>query len=129
MKYRKISVLRLKAGISPFQVIRWLRCRNHNLTLQCAIEWIKNLPQTFDNLDEGEYLHLCGELKNLVEFESEILKDTSYGSLIYKSGIGLVEENRYSEELKDAETWLDNLSEIDKARVKVLCGRWMGPVA
>ena len=129
MKYRKISVLRLKQGVSPAQVIKWLRRRNDNLTLQCAIDWIKELPQTFDNLDEGEYQHLCEELKDLVEFESEILKDTAYSGYVYKTGLGLIEENRYSEELRDAETWLDNLSEVDKARVKILCSKWSGPVA
>lgn len=129
MKYRKLTVLNLKQGTSPAQVIKWLRRRDDNLTLQCAIDWIKNLPQTFDNLGETEYLSLCKELQDLVQYEVEILKDTSYSSFHYsREADGLVEVSRYSEELKDAETWLDNLSELDKARVQVLCSRWNGPV-
>lgn len=129
MKYRKLTVRSLKQGTSTAQVIKWLRRRDDNLTLQCAIDWIRNLPQTFDNLDEGDYLALCKELQDLVHYEVEILKDTSYSGYHYsREANGLVEVNRYSEELRDAETWLDNLSEIDKARVKVLAGRWMGPV-
>lgn len=105
-EYKNILITKIKNGGSYIHLIRWMRIQDKEMTLQGAVDWARNLPQTIGPFDENELQVKQKELSILVEFK--ILD--SYHEYESKSDVNL----------RDAKLWFDSLPEQNKNRIACL---------